>query len=65
VGALANTAQQRGIKAIAERIEDANTMAVLWQLGIPWIQGNYNQMHGVVLEDTQTVRGLTSSGAER
>jgi hypothetical protein len=34
-------------------------MAVLWQLGIAYIQGNYNQMHGVVLEDTQTVRGLS------
>lgn len=58
VRALAALASSRGIKAIAERVEDANTIAVLWQLGIPFIQGNYNKMHGVVLEDTQTVRGL-------
>lgn len=64
VGRFASAAQKRNIKTIAERIEDANTMAVLWQLGIPWIQGNYIQMHGVVLEDTQTVRGLQSTWVE-
>ncbi len=26
---------------IAERVEDANTMAVLWQLGIEFIQGYF------------------------
>ena len=53
VGDLASTAKAGGIKSIAERIEDANTMATLWQLGIDMIQGNYVQMQGVVLEDTQ------------
>ena len=57
---LAEMANGRGIKTIAERVEDANTIAILWQLGIPFIQGNYNKMAGVVLEDTQTVRGLDS-----
>ena len=51
-------ARQKGIATIAERVEDANTMAILWQLGISFIQGNYTQMRGVVLEDTQTSRGL-------
>ena len=60
VGDLAKLASRRGIKIIAERVEDANTIATLWQLGIPFIQGNYTKMHGVVLEDTQTVRGLGS-----
>jgi len=58
VRAIANLANARGIRTIAERVEDANTMAVLWQLGISFIQGNYVQMRGVVLEDTQTSRGL-------
>jgi diguanylate cyclase (GGDEF)-like protein/PAS domain S-box-containing protein len=58
---LAQQAKDLGIKTIAERVEDANTMAALWQLGISYIQGNYIQMHGVVLEDTQTVRGLSGS----
>jgi EAL domain-containing protein (putative c-di-GMP-specific phosphodiesterase class I) len=58
VRAIANLASARGIRTIAERVEDANTMAVLWQLGISFIQGNYVQMRGVVLEDTQTSRGL-------
>jgi EAL domain-containing protein (putative c-di-GMP-specific phosphodiesterase class I) len=55
---ISNLAAARGIKTIAERVEDANTMAVLWQLGISFIQGNYLQMRGVVLEDTMTSRGL-------
>jgi EAL domain-containing protein (putative c-di-GMP-specific phosphodiesterase class I) len=59
VGQLTQLAKEMGIHTIAERVEDANTMAVLWQLGIGYIQGNYVQMQGVVLEDTQTVRGLS------
>ncbi len=55
---LAAEATAMGIKTVAEHVEDANTMAVLWQLGIAFIQGNYIQEHGVVLEDTNTVRGL-------
>ncbi len=61
VSGLTRTADSLGIKTIAERIEDANTMATLWQLGIDLIQGNYIQMHGVVLEDTQSVQNLASS----
>jgi len=60
VGQLATLAREQQIHTIAERVEDANTMAVLWQLGIAHIQGNYSQMHGVVLEDTQTIRGLNA-----
>jgi EAL domain-containing protein (putative c-di-GMP-specific phosphodiesterase class I) len=26
---------------IAERVEDANTMAVLWQLGVEFVQGYF------------------------
>jgi diguanylate cyclase (GGDEF)-like protein len=55
---ISNLANARGIRTIAERVEDANTMAILWQLGISFIQGNYVQMRDVVLEDTQTSRGL-------
>ncbi len=29
------------IETIGERVEDANTMAVLWQLGIEFIQGYF------------------------
>jgi diguanylate cyclase (GGDEF)-like protein len=64
VGDLAQAARNEKIYTIAERVEDAQTMAVLWQLGIAHIQGNYNQMHGLVLEDSQTVRGLSLEAAE-
>jgi len=58
VANIAGLANKLDIKTIAERVEDAQTMAILWQLGISFIQGNYLQSHDLVLEDTQTVRGL-------
>ncbi len=64
VGELAKIAKHLGIATIAERVEDANAMAVLWQLGIDHIQGNYNQMHGVVLEDTTSIKPMELSLAE-
>jgi len=41
VRALVESAAKRGVHSIAERVEDANTMAVLWQLGVPYIQGYF------------------------
>jgi multidomain signaling protein FimX len=38
---LVQEARTRGVTTIAERVEDANTMAVLWQLGIEFIQGYF------------------------
>ena len=57
VSNLATTAKNHAITTIAERVEDANTMAILWQLGIAYMQGNYAQMQGVILEDDQTISG--------
>ena len=31
----------RSVQTVAERIEDANTMAVVWQLGVQYIQGYF------------------------
>ena len=39
VGSLIDAARGRDIETIAERVEDANTMAVLWQLGVQHLQG--------------------------
>jgi EAL domain-containing protein (putative c-di-GMP-specific phosphodiesterase class I)/GGDEF domain-containing protein len=41
VKALVEVARGHGVTTIAERVEDANTMAVLWQLGIEFIQGYF------------------------
>ncbi|MGH8217970.1 MAG: EAL domain-containing protein [Steroidobacteraceae bacterium] len=38
---LVQEAKRRKIDTIAERVEDANTMAVLWQLGVQYIQGYF------------------------
>jgi EAL domain-containing protein (putative c-di-GMP-specific phosphodiesterase class I) len=45
------------IETIAERVEDANTMAVLWQLGVQFIQGYFvNAPEEVVMADLQAGR---------
>jgi diguanylate cyclase (GGDEF)-like protein/PAS domain S-box-containing protein len=50
VRTLVEAASKRGIHTIAERVEDANTMAVLWQLGVQYIQGYFvNAPEEVVL----------------
>jgi len=41
VKGLVEAAKRKGIETVAERVEDANTMAVLWQLGIEFIQGYF------------------------
>jgi EAL domain-containing protein (putative c-di-GMP-specific phosphodiesterase class I) len=47
---LVDQAKARKVGTIAERVEDANTMAVLWQLGIEFIQGYFvNEPEQVVM----------------
>jgi EAL domain-containing protein (putative c-di-GMP-specific phosphodiesterase class I) len=41
VKALVQQAKTQGVTTIAERVEDANTMAVLWQLGVEFVQGYF------------------------
>ncbi len=41
VRGLVESAGKRSVHTIAERVEDANTMAVLWQLGVQYIQGYF------------------------
>ncbi len=51
LGGLVSDAREKGIATIAERVEDANTMAVLWQLGVEYIQGYQVQEPEVVLAE--------------
>ena len=44
-------ATKRNIKSIAERVENANAMAVLFQLGLDYMQGHYVHEPEVVLQD--------------
>lgn len=44
-------ARERKVQSIAPGIEDANTMALLWQLGVDFVQGNYVQEPEVVVAD--------------
>jgi diguanylate cyclase (GGDEF)-like protein len=47
---LVEAATKKNIQTIAERVENANTMAVLWQLGVQFIQGYFvNAPEEVVL----------------
>ena len=41
VRAIVEAAAKRNVQTVAERIEDANTMAVVWQLGVQYIQGYF------------------------
>jgi diguanylate cyclase (GGDEF)-like protein len=52
VRAFISAAQKRKIMTIAERVEDANTMAVLFQLGAAYMQGHYVHEPEVVLAET-------------
>jgi multidomain signaling protein FimX len=49
VKGIVRDASARQIITIAERVEDANTMAVLWQLGVHYIQGYQVREPEVVL----------------
>ena len=49
---VAEAAQQRKIETIAERVENANEMAVLFQLGVHFMQGHYVHEPEVVLQET-------------
>ena len=49
---VTEAAQQRKIETIAERVENANEMAVLFQLGVHYMQGHYVHEPEVVLQET-------------
>jgi EAL domain-containing protein (putative c-di-GMP-specific phosphodiesterase class I) len=65
----ARLAIEHGVYTIAERVQDANTMAVLWQLGVAFIQGNYVQSSEIVIEDTSqtssTIRTLSIATSQQ
>ncbi len=52
---VAAAAQQRKIETIAERVENANEMAVLFQLGVHFMQGHYVHEPEVVLQEVSNV----------
>ena len=41
VRTLVEAARRKNVQTIGERVEDANTMAVLWQVGVQYIQGYF------------------------
>jgi diguanylate cyclase (GGDEF)-like protein len=49
---VTEAAQQREIETIAERVENAEEMAVLFQLGLHFMQGHYVHEPEVVLQET-------------
>ncbi len=50
---VATAAAQRNIETIAERVENANAMAVLFQLGVHFMQGHYVHEPEVVLQEPE------------
>ncbi len=55
VGRIVAAAKTRDIKTIAERVENANAMAVLFQLGLDYMQGHYVHEPAVVLQGADNV----------
>jgi diguanylate cyclase (GGDEF)-like protein len=51
IRAFVSSANRNGIKTIASRVENANAMAVLFQLGVSYMQGHYLHEPDVVLEE--------------
>jgi EAL domain-containing protein (putative c-di-GMP-specific phosphodiesterase class I) len=56
---IVQAANERNIKSIAERVENANAMAVLFQLGLDYMQGHYVNEPEVVLQDTENRKRLS------
>ena len=67
VANIVHAANERGIKTVAERVENANSMAVLFQLGLDYMQGHYVHEPEVVLQEPEvaanTLAGLVSASA--
>ncbi len=58
VSTLVQQASARQIRTIAQRVENANTMAVLWQLGVTYVQGHFAASHGVVLGEADQPKAV-------
>lgn len=63
---IVKAAHDRNIKTIAERVENANAMAVLFQLGLNFMQGHYVHEPEVVLQENDkaapnTLEDLTAA----
>jgi diguanylate cyclase (GGDEF)-like protein len=56
---VAEAADARKIMTIAERVENANAMAVLFQLGVHYMQGHYVHEPEVVLQEPPSVSQTT------
>ncbi|HEX2139016.1 MAG TPA: GGDEF domain-containing protein [Woeseiaceae bacterium] len=56
---VAEAAEERKIQTIAERVENANAMAVLFQLGVHYMQGHYVHEPEVVLQEPASVSQTT------
>ena len=58
VNLLTCAASERSIETIAERVENANTMAVLFQLGIHFMQGHYIHEPAIVLQEPSNLNNV-------
>lgn len=59
---IVEAAQKRRVQTIAERVEDANTMAVLFQLGVQFVQGYFVQEPQEVVLAASTPVAATGTG---
>ena len=62
VSRIVAAAKERGIKTVAERVENANAMAVLFQLGLDFMQGHYVHEPEVVLQEIESAMPNSLAG---
>jgi EAL domain-containing protein (putative c-di-GMP-specific phosphodiesterase class I) len=60
---VAAAAGERNIQTVAERVENANAMAVLFQIGIDFMQGHYVHEPEVVLQEPESAPAKESGEA--
>ena len=62
---LTCAAAERNIETIAERVENANAMAVLFQLGVHFMQGHYVHEPEVVLQESSSFANLLEASSTK
>lgn len=64
VEALVEKAKSKNTETIAQRVESADAIAMLWQMGVQYIQGNYLQEPGAIIEHSGPLNSKLKYGVQ-
>lgn len=57
VAELVNKAKAKKTEIVAHRMESSDSIAILWQMGVQYVQGNYLQEAASVIQDSDVIAG--------